>query len=179
MFHLNEREQKAKEDHNALNLKRQEAQREYNRVRSTYMADANEIDAANKVLDALVAELTVLEGSDDFLLAEMKSSLNRQIAAAIPGSNFGLLLSLAEEALESLHSPTGQRMQNLFKGLLIEICNMAADRDIQNARAQITKSRYDALISTGLPKDLVFEIIRAEASAPWPSFPTGSVKMRS
>jgi hypothetical protein len=111
--------------------------------------------------------------TETYLIATLKAEANKAIAEKLPGGSYGVLLALAEQTLGLVATEGGLRTVNLVKSAALMLLGAAADPDIHLARARITKTRYDALLTVGLPQDLVHEILVAEASRPW-SFPQAS-----
>jgi len=111
------------------------------------------------------------------LIAILKNEANKLIAEKLPGGSYGAILALAEQTMGLLDTESGLRTTGLIRDGILRLLRAGADKEIHVARAQIVKTRYDALIEVGLPADLVREIIIAEASVPW-QFPSASATSR-
>lgn len=98
--------------------------------------------------------------------AELKSELGRFARSWVPGSP-AAILDVVEEAL--VPGETTDRFVALGKSVFVRACALAADPEINKARATVVAARYQALIEAGLPEGLVAQILVAEASRPWPT----------
>jgi len=174
MFSLTDDEKSALENESRLRTALTEAAQA---LHSMSYHDGTERVTAKEAHAAAQKAVAEAQLAETFLVATLKAEANKAIAEKLPGGSYGALLTLAEQTLSLVATEGGIRTVNLVKSAALMLLQVAADPDIHQARARITKARYDALLNVGLPVDLVHEILVAEASRPW-SFPRASASAK-
>lgn len=106
--------------------------------------------------------VNALTESEPVLSAMVKKALNEAAEKVLPGGSVSPYITIAEDLVGTIDRPNGQRVQALLKQVVLKFLSMAGDADINRARAEALKARYDALLKAGFDKGLVAQIIVAE-----------------
>lgn len=128
-----------------------------------YEDHKNTVNVLQKEYDELIA-------SNDVKVIRIKKELNQTLNNQMGGITPDIAISLLENITEQLATDQAIRASTIVKTFTIKALECLADKDVHDAFAKVTATRYNSLIAAGLPADVVANIIVAEASRPLPWF---------